>query len=128
MVLCFATLEFFGALCMALVVIYKQIENFVPIDGEWNRQPHSLSDGWLNDRCNACINGAINTSMIQSGQGYDLCRSSGIVFNAAVSGTCYDCCSASAVCTVAAAFVTLLVLGRCKFFRSNGSDRGSNSY
>lgn len=57
MVLFFATLEFFGALCMALVVIYKQIESFVPGDGEWNLRPFLLSGGRSNLRCHAYVNG-----------------------------------------------------------------------
>lgn len=33
MVLVFASLEFFGAVCMSLIVIYKQIESFLPASG-----------------------------------------------------------------------------------------------
>lgn len=33
LILFFGSLEFFGAVCMALIVIYKQIENFLPANG-----------------------------------------------------------------------------------------------
>lgn len=42
-VLVFAILEFFGALCMTLVVIYKQIESFLPDKGAWGLSSVQLS-------------------------------------------------------------------------------------
>ena len=39
MVLCFASMEFFGATCTTLVVVYKQIESFLP---NYGASPHSM--------------------------------------------------------------------------------------
>mmetsp|Transcript_13585 Transcript_13585/g.41061 ORF Transcript_13585/g.41061 Transcript_13585/m.41061 type:complete len:381 (+) Transcript_13585:378-1520(+) len=39
MVLVFASLEFFGAVCMSLIVIYKQIESFLPASGIFGLSP-----------------------------------------------------------------------------------------
>jgi amino acid permease len=43
LVLIFATLEFFGALCVTLIVIYKQIESFLPDGGEYSGSTESMS-------------------------------------------------------------------------------------
>lgn len=43
LVLVFATLEFFGALCITLVIIYKQIESFLPDSGGLGLSPVQLS-------------------------------------------------------------------------------------
>lgn len=43
LVLIFATLEFFGALCVTLIVIYKQIESFLPDGGAFKMSSVQLS-------------------------------------------------------------------------------------
>lgn len=47
MVLVFASLEFFGAVCMSLIVIYKQIESFLPASGALCIANQAEPPSWL---------------------------------------------------------------------------------